>query len=108
VTGIVRDAHGRVTRLDYSDNTFVAYAYDSVGNITRVEDVTGVTTLDYTFNHQLEQITYPGNRFLEYSYDSAGRRVFMQDHAGYRLDYAYNGEGLLESVMDGSGASHAR
>ncbi|MDH4319183.1 MAG: hypothetical protein OEV64_12385, partial [Desulfobulbaceae bacterium] len=45
-TQIIRDYNGRILRIDYNDNTFVAYSYNSVGAIISVEDVTGITTME--------------------------------------------------------------
>jgi RHS repeat-associated protein len=100
---VERDANGRVTRIDYDDNTFVAYTYDSVGKLLSVEDVTGVTTMDYYANHLLRYIIYPDTRFLEYTYDSAGRRSSLTDQTGYQQNYSYNFDGQLEIISDGTG-----
>ncbi|MBU1710826.1 MAG: hypothetical protein KKE17_12535, partial [Proteobacteria bacterium] len=94
------DNSGRLLRKDYADLTFVEYAYDVVGNIVSVVDQTGTTTMTYYSNNLLQRISYPGNRFLEYGYDSAGRRTSVVDQTGYQLNYTYNLDGNIESIVE--------
>ncbi|MHB8788940.1 MAG: RHS repeat-associated core domain-containing protein [Desulfobulbaceae bacterium] len=105
---VVRNARGQVTHIDYNDNTSVSYTYDPAGYLLSVEDVTGITTLDYYPNHLLQRITSPGNRFLEYTYDTAGRRTSATDQAGYRLNYAYTFDGQLERISASDGTTPVR
>ena len=99
-THFTRDAAGRIVRKDYGDGTSVQYDYDIVGDLVAVIDPTGTTSMSYDAKHQLVRITYPGGRFLEYTYDAAGRRTSVSDQLGYRLDYTYNSDGLLASVVE--------
>jgi RHS repeat-associated protein len=101
VVRLDRDADGRVTRITHADNSFVSYAYNPIGQLTTVHDVTGLTSLDYDANHRLSRITQPDGRFLDYTYDTAGRRTSMTDQTGYRLDYGYTTDGQLETVSAG-------
>lgn len=98
------NANGRVLRKDYSNGTSTRYSYDVFGDLVSVTDPTGTTSMEYDAIRQLTRITYPNGRYLEYTYDSAGRRTSVTDQLGYRIDYAYNDDGLLESVTkDGAG-----
>ncbi|MBC8441923.1 MAG: RHS repeat protein, partial [Deltaproteobacteria bacterium] len=101
--GYSYDSNGFVLQKTYDDGTTVSYSYDEVGNITSVTDLTGTTTFTYYENHLLQRITNPRNLFLEYTYDSLGRRSSVIDQSGYKLQYAYNAYGQLESIVQGEG-----
>jgi YD repeat-containing protein len=88
--------------------TSVSIAYDAAGNQTSMTDGTGSRT--YTYN-QLSQLTsetrqfagLTGNFTLSYEYNLAGALKAFTDHAGSRIDYAFNNAGILTAVT-GSGA----
>ena len=99
------------TNISYSSNwqlTPVSIAYDAAGNRTSLTDGTGSRTYQY---NQLSQLTsetrqfagLTGNFTLSYEYNLAGALKVFTDHAGSRVDYAFNNAGMLTAVT-GSGA----
>jgi len=95
-----RDNNGRVVSIQLNDGTGRAYEYDAQDRLVSVTDSAGTIFLEYTPADFLRRITYPEGRFVEYTYDSAGRKASMTDHSGHRLDYQYNPDGLLETIVE--------
>ena len=99
------------TNISYSGSqplTAVSFAYDGAGNRTSMTDGTGTKTYQY---NQLSQLTSETRQFvgltgsftLSYEYNLAGALKAFTDHAGSRVDYAFNNAGMLTAVT-GSGA----
>ena len=119
----VTDARGATQTYAYNDRhlptgisysnysqplTSVSIAYDAGGNRTSLTDGTGIRTYQY---NQLSQLTseirqfagLAGNFTLSYEYNLAGALKAFTDHAGSRVNYAFNNAGMLTAVT-GSGA----
>lgn len=99
------------TQIAYSNFgtlTAVTVGYDAAGNRTSMTDGTGNRTYQY---NQLSQLTSETRQFaglsgsftLSYEYNLAGALKAFTDHAGSRVDYAFNNAGLLTGIT-GSGA----
>ncbi len=93
------DAAGQVTQILHrrvSDNTAIAFAnytYDSAGNRTSMEDMSGVHTYGYDDLHRLISATHPPDSHLEiksetFSYDGVGNRLADARFTGYLYDAA--------------------
>jgi YD repeat-containing protein len=100
------------TQIAYSNYwqplTAITVGYDAAGNRTSMTDGTGSKTYQY---NQLSQLTSETRQFtglsgsftLSYEYNLAGALKAFTDHAGSRVDYAFNNLGMLTGVT-GSGA----
>jgi RHS repeat-associated protein len=96
----------------------ISYAYDAVGQRTRMTDATGVTTYQYDGLGRLTQtaapngtlayvydrdsnrtlLTYPGNQSVNYSYSPGGRLTSVTDWASRTSTYTYQASGLVSTL----------
>jgi YD repeat-containing protein len=95
------------TQIAYSNYwqplTAVSVGYDAAGNRISMSDGTGSRTYQY---NQLSQLTsetrlfsgLSGSFTLSYEYNLAGALKAFTDHAGSRVDYAFNSVGVLTAV----------
>lgn len=109
----VCDAQGRVIRVTWPDGRIFQYSYDARGNLVMAQDSeTGVVMMSYDKNDRMTRIAYPGNRGLEFAYDSVGRLVSRKmfgggiESAAAVEKFAYDAEGRLSTLSDGSGKSY--
>jgi RHS repeat-associated protein len=92
------DKLGRVAQIAYDDGTWVAYAYDSNGNVVTRIDATGQSTYEYDALNRLTKETFPGGRINTYAYDNVGNLAFFND-AGGTTAYVYGPSNLLDSML---------
>ena len=92
------DKLDRVTQIAYDDGTWVAYAYDSNGNVVTRIDATGQTAYEYDALNRLTKETFPGGRINSYAYDNAGNLAFFSDAGGTTV-YVYGPSNLLDSML---------
>jgi RHS repeat-associated protein len=122
--GYLYDALDRVTKITFSDGTYVSYAYDAVGNVTTYQDVfLNTTAYSYTNDNYLSEVSY--TKHLDttvysclYSYDVAGRpTVVTYQEAGVTFmtlnfsdasgntGWNQNGQLMHMRYLNGSGAN---
>ena len=104
-TDYVFDAAGRLTDKTYPDGSQEHLTYDGHGNVKTVVDASGTTAFDYNTADRLTRVTYPSGRYLQYSYDAAGRRTQMRGSDDYQLNYTYDTNGRLQSLVDSAAAA---
>jgi RHS repeat-associated protein len=91
---------GQLVQQVLSDGSHTDYTYDANGNVTAATDASGTTTLTYSPNNLLQQITYPDGKFLQFTYDSANRRSSSVDQDGFKTLYVYDTAGRLWKLED--------
>jgi YD repeat-containing protein len=108
VTRFTRDSNKRVTQIDYPDNAFETFSYNSFGQVVSHQLTTGgVETFTYDLGTHLIQ-TYrdpyhaAGNPTARYQYDALSRLSGVTTALGsgfgdpnYTVNYAYNPRGQL-------------
>lgn len=104
-TSFVYDAKGNKTATTYPDSTHESYAYDSLGNLTSVQDAAGMTT-SYTYNSQGQMTalkTALGNT-TGFSYDTAGDLQNVTDAKEHAVSHTRDALGRLtrRTYPDGS------
>ena len=73
------DTAGRRTRLTWPDGFYVGYGYDTVGELTSVQDSTGVT-------------------LATLAYDNLGQRTSLSRNSGVVTSYGYDAASRLASI----------
>jgi RHS repeat-associated protein len=111
VTRFTRDGNKRVIQIDYPDNAFETFSYNSFGQVLSHQLKTGgVETFTYDPGTHLKQ-TYrdpyhaAGNPTARYQYDALSRLSGVTGAIGssfgdpnYTLSYAYNPRGQLTAT----------
>ncbi|MBI2184787.1 MAG: hypothetical protein HYU39_07510 [Thaumarchaeota archaeon] len=101
-TSFTYDAGSRVTKLTYPDAYQLSYQYD---DLDRVKSLGGFANFTYTKDNKVKTITYGNGIQTTYTYDLRSRatRILVQDGSTTKLDlnYAYKGNGDVESIDDG-------
>jgi RHS repeat-associated protein len=97
------DLVNRLIGIDYpgGTDTDVSFTYNSLSQLTGMDDSLGYTGWEYTLLGQPELITDPFNHTVAYDYNTLGNRTHMI-YAGRMITYEYNADGLLEEVLDGA------
>ena len=100
------NAAGQMTSETFSDGSKYTYTYDGDGNMLTATDATGATTFTYDpVTQLLTKVAYPNGKYLTFGYNAAGQRAQMVDQTGYTVNYAYDSDGRLSRLTDGSGNS---
>ncbi|EON92524.1 YD repeat-containing protein [Marinobacter lipolyticus SM19] len=95
------DANGRLLGKTYSDGSpSVSYTYDAVGRLTSVAN--GAETLTYIYDDAgrlVLETSQNSGRMITYAYDPAGHRTSMDLSGAPLMNYDYNENGMLASVI---------
>ena len=84
------DREGRITEKQYDGVRIAGYEYDSIGNITRVTDGTGSTSLVHDGNSRVTGIRYPDEKLVSFSYDASGNLSSIRYPWGLEVEYTYD------------------
>jgi len=93
------DKLDRIKKITYSDAKTVRYTYDPDGNLTQIDDPTGITVLTYDGFGRPTGKTAPGSSPISYAYDRNGNLTSFTDGGG-TVSYAYNAVNLLKSLQE--------
>jgi YD repeat-containing protein len=98
----IYDALNRVSRINYPDNTSVAYTFDQLGRRATMTDSTGITTYTYDDLSRLKNVRYPNGKTIGYQYDKVGNLRFLTDAYPKTTQYIYDAaDRMTSSVRDG-------
>ncbi len=105
------DASGRIQTYTYNgteittvtDGVSVSHDYNSQGNLTSVEDPTGVITYDLRADGQPASMASQGNIVTSFTYDALGRRIMTDDPSHGRTIRTYDTSGNVASETDANG-----
>ena len=92
-----------VTHINYNGGKQVDYAYNSVGDLVRMEDWTGINTFEYDLLSQLKKVTDHKGNVVKYDYDGNGNQTVMTYPDGSKVNYTYDGKGNMTSVTESDG-----
>lgn len=103
----VRDAGGRIERIEAPDGEILQYAYDVNDDLISFTDqAAAISTYTYINDHYLQDIfDARGERAIRNLYDTDGRLIGQIDAEGNRIDYAHNLLGRSQTVTDRRGNS---
>ncbi|MBN2258683.1 MAG: RHS repeat protein, partial [Anaerolineaceae bacterium] len=103
-TSFAYDLVNRLTGVDYpgGDVPDVSYTYNSLSQLTGMDDSLGHTAWQYDPLGQPILITDPYDHSIAYAYDTLGNRTQLNYPGGRTIHYQYNNNGMLEHVLDGS------
>jgi RHS repeat-associated protein len=99
ITEYTYDKLDRITLIEFQGGATIACDYWPDDSLDSRVDVTGTTTFDYTFMHQLETKTLPGPETIDFEYDPMGNLIQI-DGAGPTITYDYNNLNLLETLTE--------
>jgi YD repeat-containing protein len=92
--------------LSYSEVApeVIALTYDSVGNLSAVQDPAGATTrYSYDAVGNLAQTTLPEGGTITQTYDERSRLKSLQDPSGFRIDFDYDPRGQVTQIASPAG-----
>jgi RHS repeat-associated protein len=95
------NATADLTKIDYSDDTSdIAFVYDRLGRMVRVNDAAGVHSFSYNAKLQLESEGLAGQQIYQINrnYDDLGRRTGFVLDDGYETSYGYDDNGRFGNV----------
>jgi RHS repeat-associated protein len=102
------DSLGRVTKVDYSDDTpDVLMEYDAMSRLTKLTDGAASATFTYDTISRLTAVTR-GSSTFRYTYDAVGRIASRQYPSGAAVTYGYDANGQLATVAAGGGTTRYR
>jgi RHS repeat-associated protein len=104
--GATYNANGLIATESFADGTSYSYFYNARGDLVSATDTSGTTDFSYTNAANpdlLTEVVYPNGTFLKFSYDVIGRRTQSVDQSGFTTNYAYDADGQLTTLTDGSG-----
>jgi RHS repeat-associated protein len=101
----IRDAAGRIVRMELPDGTALRYAYDANGDLVRMTDQVDQSVrygyLQGANAHYLQDIVDPRNiRVSRNEYDADGRLVAQIDADGKRVEYTLDLGARTQSVKN--------
>lgn len=101
------DDHNRMVRQTDPDGAELRWAYDAVGNRTRVATPTLTVDYSYTARNELSQVFRNGNAlpWATYNYDDVGNRASLSYVNGTHAEYVYNVKNQLQSIRNANGAA---
>ncbi|MBE5899357.1 MAG: hypothetical protein E7279_07110 [Lachnospiraceae bacterium] len=98
LTKITYNKIGQVELIKYSDSTEVKMSYNSLGFLQEIIDINGKTNIETDIlGRTISSTDYLGNK-VQYEY-GIDKRTSLVYPDGKRLDYNYNDNGLLESIL---------
>ena len=81
-----RDDQGRITQItDPSNQTVMAYSYNTAGDLTTASEALGDSSYRYNQTHGLIDILSGGQPLLKNIYDDQGRLIAQEDSNGVNL-----------------------
>lgn len=100
------NAINQVVKKTYADGTNNTFVYDNWGGLVSVKD--GLGTIDYIYTNKgqraSEKRTFSDlskSYTTSYTYHPDGKIASVTDPANKKIDYSYDGRGLLKSVAFG-------
>ena len=96
------DREGRITEKQYDGVRIAGYEYDGIGNITRVTDDTGSTSLVHDGNSRVTGIRYPDGKLVSFSYDASGNLSSIRYPWGLEVNYTYDECDRLKHIRWGN------
>lgn len=91
------DASRRPTTESHDTDATLYFTYDSLGNLTTVQDETGTFTSSYdALNRLTKKVTQAGTVY--YAYDKSGLKSDLKDTDLTESTFAYDAAGRLTSV----------
>jgi RHS repeat-associated protein len=129
------DGKNRLTTITHADSSFIAYTYDSRGNLSKVQDErhpspntlntydalnrlkqvtqtlgtdTAVTQYAYDRRDNLTNVTDPNTNQTIYTFDDWSRMATQASPVSGTTSYAYDEAGNLTSSTDANGSTTTR
>ncbi|MDR1530079.1 MAG: hypothetical protein LBS40_06760, partial [Burkholderiales bacterium] len=101
------NAFGALIGQRDADDNLTRYAYDNIGNLTRITDpLDRVTAYQYDPRNRLTQTTDALGGIIKYAYDRQDRITEVTDPRGLVTRYTYNGFGdLISQISPDSGTT---
>jgi RHS repeat-associated protein len=97
-TTFTYDVNDRPARVDYPSGRYIAYTYDSIGNLVGRATADGSWSYGYDPAQQLAQVTDPQGHSTQYSYDAMGRLTKTVYPDGTIRLQEYNAKGQLVQI----------
>lgn len=100
------DKLNRLSTVYYPNGDAVFYAYDVNGNRVSMTDKTGITEFVYDALNRLSAVFFPNINPIVYTYDKSGNITKIEYPDYSTVNYTYNSDNKLQSVLDPTGATN--
>ena len=104
ITGITRGGYETPGSSEKIEQTY-SFVYDAWGNTTQTKLGNDTTLASYSYapnNGSLTRMTYCNGTYIDYEYDLLDRIVKVSYNGVVKYTYAYNGDGALYKVTEGT------
>lgn len=97
------DIKGRLTKVEYPDKSYKAFAYDCCNMLTQRSRAGAITKYKYNQGHRKTQIISPNNEITLYTYDNLGNLTKITYPNKTSLSNKYNKYGQVISQIQLTG-----
>ncbi|MEZ5278474.1 MAG: RHS repeat-associated core domain-containing protein [Opitutaceae bacterium] len=103
VITFVYDENDRLVERSYGGGLKDEFTYNEKGWLVSARNAAGTTSLDYTTNGLVKEVSFPNGHSVSYTYDETGRITQVEDDSGYVVRYAFDDRGDLRALLDEDG-----
>ena len=102
------DSAQRLSRITYSDNSFISFIYNEIGKVSEtVDSMNRKTKYNYDIYGNTSKIIYADNTFEIFEYDPVGNNTKSVDRLGITVNMEYDKVGNLVKKIYSDGTFEA-
>lgn len=92
-----------VSEIRYADGKVANYLYDGTGDLIKMDDWNGTTSISMDLLDRITSVTDHKGRTVEYGWDAVGNKTSQGYPDGSQVDYWYDAENQIVQVQDFDG-----
>lgn len=89
-----------VSEIRYDDGKVANYLYDGTGDLIKMDDWNGTTSISVDLLDRINSVTDHKGRTVEYGWDAVGNKTSQGYPDGSQVDYWYDAENQIVQVQD--------
>ena len=90
----------RHSEIRYDDGQVASFLYDGTGDLIKMEDWNGTTSISMDLLDRIVSVTDHKDRTVEYGWDAVGNKTSQGYPDGSQVDYWYDAENRIVQVQD--------
>ena len=94
------DVKFRPSEIRYDDGQVASFLYDGTGDLIKMEDWNGTTSISMDLLDRIVSVTDHKDRTVEYGWDAVGNKTSQGYPDGSQVDYWYDAENRIVQVQD--------